>query len=316
MTVWQELAANRPQRRSWQLTRAVRRDLRNGLLFVSPWLVGLCVFTLYPILASFYYSFTVYDIISPPQFAGLANYQDLLTTDPLFWKAVRNTLYYVAVAVPLYLCIALAVALLLNMKLRGMALYRTLFFLPSIVPDVASAMLWAWILNPQFGLLNALLRGLGIPTVGWLSDPNWSKPALILIGLWAFGSSMVIFLAALQDVPEALYEAAELDGAGLLRKTWNVTLPMITPTIFFNLVLGMIGAFQYFTTAFVLSQGTGGPASSTLFYSLLLYNNAFSYFKMGYSSAMAWLLFAFVFLLTWLVFKSANRWVYYEGENA
>ncbi|HRW07828.1 MAG TPA: sugar ABC transporter permease [Caldilineaceae bacterium] len=316
MTVWQELAANRPQRRSWQLTRAVRRDLRNGLLFVSPWLVGLCVFTLYPILASFYYSFTVYDIISPPQFAGLANYQDLLTTDPLFWKAVRNTLYYVAVAVPLYLCIALAVALLLNMKLRGMAVYRTLFFLPSIVPDVASAMLWAWILNPQFGLLNALLRGLGIPTVGWLSDPNWSKPALILIGLWAFGSSMVIFLAALQDVPEALYEAAELDGAGLLRKTWNVTLPMITPTIFFNLVLGMIGAFQYFTTAFVLSQGTGGPASSTLFYSLLLYNNAFSYFKMGYSSAMAWLLFAFVFLLTWLVFKSANRWVYYEGENA
>ncbi|MEZ4621472.1 MAG: sugar ABC transporter permease [Caldilineaceae bacterium] len=160
------------------------------------------------------------------------------------------------------------------------------------------------------------MRGLSIPTVGWLSDPNWSKPALILIGLWAFGSSMVIFLAALQDVPEALYEAAELDGAGLLRKTWNVTLPMITPTIFFNLVLGMIGAFQYFTTAFVLSQGTGGPASSTLFYSLLLYNNAFSYFKMGYSSAMAWLLFAFVFLLTWLVFKSANRWVYYEGENA
>ncbi|MCB0062120.1 MAG: sugar ABC transporter permease [Caldilineaceae bacterium] len=316
MTVWQELAANRPQQRSWRLTRAVRRDLRNGLLFVSPWLVGLCVFTLYPILASFYYSFTVYDIVSAPQFAGLANYQDLLTNDPLFWKAVRNTLYYVLIAVPLYLCTALAVALLLNMKLRGMAVYRTLFFLPSIVPDVASAMLWAWILNPQFGLLNALLRLLGIPTVGWLSDPAWSKPALILIGLWAFGSSMVIFLAALQDVPQALYEAAELDGAGVVRKTWSVTLPMITPTIFFNLVLGMIGAFQYFTTAFVLSQGSGGPASSTLFYSLLLYNNAFSYFKMGYSSAMAWLLFAFVFLLTWLIFKSANRWVYYEGENA
>jgi len=209
----------------------------------------------------------------------------------------------------------LAVALLLNMKLRGMAVYRTLFFLPSIVPDVASAMLWAWILNPQFGLLNGVLRALGVPTLGWLTDPTWSKPSLILIGLWTFGGSMVIFLAALQDVPEALYEAAELDGAGVLRKTWNVTLPMITPTIFFNLVLGMIGAFQYFTTAFVLSQGSGGPASSTLFYSLLLYNNAFSYFKMGYSSAMAWLLFAFVFILTWVTFKSANYWVYYEGES-
>ncbi|MBX3010026.1 MAG: sugar ABC transporter permease [Caldilineaceae bacterium] len=315
MAVWQELAANRPQRRTWRWTRAVRRDLRNGLLFVSPWLVGLCVFTLYPILASIYYSFTVYDIISPPQFVGLGNYQDLLTTDPLFWKAVGNTLYYVLIAVPVNLCVALGVALLLNLKLRGMAVYRTLFFLPSIVPDIASAMLWAWILNPQFGLLNALLRAVGVPTVGWLTDPAWSKPALILIGLWAFGSSMVIFLAALQDVPEALYEAADLDGAGMIRKTWNVTLPMITPTIFFNLVLGMIGAFQYFTTAFVLSQGTGGPASSTLFYSLLLYNNAFTYFKMGYGSAMAWLLFAFIFLLTWITFKSANHWVYYEGES-
>ena len=316
MAVWQELTANRPMRRSWRWTRAVRRDFRNGLLFVSPWLVGLLVFTLYPILASFYYSFTVYDIISPPQLVGLTNYQDLLTNDPLFWQAVRNTLYYVLIAVPLYLCMALAVALLLNLKIGGMAFYRTLFFLPSIVPDVASAMLWAWMLNPQFGLVNALLRTLGIPTIGWLTDPQWSKPALILIGLWAFGSSMVIFLAALQDVPEALYEAAELDGASPLRKIWNVTLPMITPTIFFNLVLGMIGAFQYFTTAFVLSQGNGGPASSTLFYSLLLYNNAFSYFKMGYGSAMAWLLFAFVFVLTWVIFRSANRWVYYEGESA
>ncbi len=315
MAVWQELATNRGRRQSWQLTRAVRRDLRNGLLFVAPWLVGLSVFTLYPILASFYYSFTVYDIISPPKLIGLTNYQDLLTNDPLFWKAVRNTLYYVFIAVPLYLSTALGVALLLNMKLRGMAVYRTIFFLPSIVPDVASAMLWAWILNPQFGLLNALLRRLGLPTLGWLTDPTWSKPALIIIGLWAFGSSMVIFLAALQDVPAALYEAADLDGAGTLRKTWSVTLPMITPTIFFNLVLGMIGAFQYFTTAFVLSQGSGGPASSTLFYSLLLYNNAFTYFKMGYSSAMAWLLFAFIFVLTWITFKSANRWVYYEGES-
>jgi multiple sugar transport system permease protein len=316
MSAMQAFLSARVRRQRWRFTPSVRRDLRNGLLFVLPWLVGLVVFTLYPILASLVYSFTTYDIISPPEFVGLDNYRELLMGDPLFWTAVGNTLYYVCFAVPLYLAAALGVALLLNLKVRGMALYRTVFFLPSIVPDVATAMLWLWILNPQFGLINATLQWMGLPTVGWLTDPNWSKPSLILIGLWAFGSSMVIFLAALQDVPEQLYEAADLDGASALRKTWHVTLPMLTPTIFFNLVLGLIGAFQYLTTAFVLTQGTGGPVSSTLFYSILLYRNAFTYFKMGYGSAMAWLLFTFIFLITWIVFKTANRWVYYEGEHA
>jgi len=313
MAALQELWQARPGRQQWRLTPSVRRDLRNGLLFVSPWLLGLLIFTLYPIVASFYYSFTNYDIISPPVFVGLTNYKDLLTNDPLFWKAVGNTLYYVALAVPLNLLVALSVALLLNLKVRGMVFYRTLFYLPSIVPDVAAALLWGWILNSQFGLANAFLRSLGLPTVGWFTDPAWSKPALILIGLWSVGGAMVIFLAALQDIPDYLYEAADLDGATALSKTWQITLPMLTPTIFFNLILGMIGAFQYFTTAFVLTGG--GPVSSTLFYSLLLYSNAFSYFKMGYGSAMAWLLVAFIFLLTWIVFKTANRWVYYEGEG-
>lgn len=292
------------------------RNTINGLLFISPWLLGFLIFTLYPVLASFYFSFTEYDAISPPVWTGIANYQTLLTTDPLFWTSVRNTLYYALIAVPLNLAVAIGVALLLNQKVRGMSFFRTVFFLPSIMPDIASAMLWAWILNPQFGLANSMLRSIGIPTIGWLASPTWAKPALIVIGLWAFGGSMIIFLAGLQDIPVHLYEAADLDGAGTVGKTWHVTLPMLTPTIFFNLVLGVIGSFQYFTNAYVLTQGSGGPASSTLFYSLLLYRNAFSYFKMGYASAMAWLLFAFVLSITLVIFVSSGRWVYYEGEQS
>ena len=309
------LARDDKRARSRGLSPLVLRDLRNGLLFIAPWLVGLVVFTLYPILASFYYSFTEYDIVSPPKFVGLANYQALLTSDPLFYQAVGNTLFYAALAIPLNLVVAVLIAMLLNINVRGLSIYRTVFFLPSILPDIASAMLWSWILNPQFGLVNALLKRLHLPTVGWLSDPLWAKPALLLIGLWGFGASLVIFLAALQDIPQHLYEAAELDGANTVQRAWHVTIPMLTPTIFFNLVLGMIGAFQYFTTAFVLSQGSGGPAGSTLFYAMLLYRNAFNYFKMGYASAMAWLLFAAVFTITWIIFKTSGRWVYYEGEK-
>ena len=315
MAAFQELL--RPHKRErWRLTRAVRRDLRNGLLFVSPWLVGLVVFTLYPILSSFYYSFTTYDIISPAEFVGIGNYKDLLTTDPLFWPAVRNTIFLVCILIPCNLLLALSLALLLNTKVRGMAFFRTLFFLPSIVPDVVVAVLWAWMLNAQFGLLNGTLRQIGLPTIGWLTDPLWTKPSLILVALWTVGGGMVILLAALQDVPEQLYEAADLDGASPWRKIWHVTLPMLTPTIFFNLVLSIINTFQYFTMAFVLTGGTGGPVSSALVYMMLLFRNAFSYFKMGYASAMAWLLFVFIFALTWVVFRTAQYWVYYEGENS
>lgn len=299
--------------RARRMSPRVWRNLRNGLLFISPWLIGLMIFTLYPILASFWYSLTSYDVVSPPQFIGLTNYVQLFTTDPLFFRSVGNTAFYALIAVPLSLLISTVVALLLNANVRGLPFFRTVFFLPSIVPDIASAMLWSWMLNPQFGLVNMLLKRIGLPALGWLTDPAWSKPALILIGLWGFGGSMVIFLAALQDIPQHLYEAAELDGAGTAAKTWHVTLPMLTPTIFFNLVLGMIGAFQYFTTAFVLTSG--GPAGSTTFYSLMIYNNAFRYFKMGYASALAWLLFAFVFLVTWIIFKTSGRWVYYEVEK-
>lgn len=301
--------------RRWRMSRMSRHNLVLGLLFISPWLIGFFLLTLYPILASAYFSLTNYDVVSTPKFIGLSNYVDLLTKNPLFWQAVRNTLYYAVIAIPLNIGIAISVALLLNLNVRGRSIYRTIFFLPSIVPDIAAAMLWAWILNPQFGLANQILKAIGLPTIGWLTDPNWSKPSLILINAWAFGGSVVIFLAALQDIPRHLYEAAELDGANAWVRTWSITLPMLTPVIFFNLINGIIGAFQYFTNAYVLTGGQGGPAGSTTFYSLLLYRNAFSYFKMGYASAMAWILFAAVFVLTMVLFRSSGRWVFYEGGD-
>lgn len=306
------VAMGAASRRRKRLSPLVVQDTLNGLLFISPWLVGLVVFTLYPIIASFYYSFTDYSVLEPARWVGLDNYGDLLTANPLFYRAVTNTMYYALLSIPLNILLSILIALLLNLNVRGMAIYRTVFFLPSIVPEVAAAMLWAWILNPQFGLANAILRFFHMPTLGWLSDPAWSKPSLVLMGMWGIGGSMIIFLAALQDIPQHLYEAAELDGAGTVRKTWHVTIPMLTPTIFFNLVLGVIGAFQSFTTVYVLTGG--GPVDSTLFYALLLYRNAFSYFKMGYASAMAWLLFVFVLAITLIIFKTSGRWVYYEGD--
>lgn len=289
----------------------VRKDLINGLLFISPWIVGFIVFQAYPVLASLYYSFTNYDIVSPPKFAGLSNYVEMFTTDPNYFRVVRNTLFYALIAIPLNMLMAVCIAMLLNQKVRGLSFFRTLFFLPSVVPEIASALLWAWILNPQFGLINNVLKLLGIPTVGWMADPNWAKPGLILIGLWGFGGSMVIYLASLQDIPRQLYEAADIDGANSWQKTFAITIPMLTPTIFFNLVLGIIGALQYFTTAFVLS----GPAGSTTFYSLHIFSYAFTYFRMGYASALAWVLFAAVLLITLVLFKTSGRWVYYEGDK-
>jgi multiple sugar transport system permease protein len=291
-----------------------RRNLMHALVFIAPWIIGFILFTAYPILASLYYSFTDHDVLTPSEFVGISNYRDLLTTDHLFFKAVTNTLYFALVSIPLNIVLGVSLALLLNLEVRGMSIYRTVFFLPSIVPQVASALLWAWILNPQFGLANSMLKAIGLPQLGWLSDPVWSKPSIVLMGLWGVGGTMVIYLAALQDVPKELYEAADIDGANAWRKTWSITLPLITPTIFFNLVLGTISTFQAFTLVYVLTQGQGGPLDSTLVYGLLLYRNAFSYLKMGYASAMAWLLFAFVVLITFIIFKSSGHWVFYQGE--
>lgn len=294
------------------MSKIAKVNLRNGLLFVSPWLAGFAAFSLLPFLLSLYYSFTTYDVVSSPVWVGLDNFVQLFK-DPLFWKSITNTMYYTLFSVPLGIVFGVALALLLNMKVKGMALYRTIFYLPSIVPVVASSVLWLWLFDPQFGLINGLLDAIGIAGPGWLVDPAWSKPALIVMGLWGVGGAMIIYLAGLQDIPQEMYESAQIDGAVWWHKIVYITLPMLSPVIFFNLIMGLIGSFQYFTQAYIITSG--GPNDSTLFYSLYLYKNAFSYFHMGYASAMAWILFLLIMAVTLLVFKSSARWVFYGGER-
>jgi len=245
-------------------------------------------------------------------FTGLENYRILLFEDVLFWKALSNTLYMVVFGLPVTLVFSLFLALLINMKLKGQAIYRTIFYLPSIMPVIAVSVLWLWLLNPDYGLINRILRFAGIDVMGWLIDPKLAKPALILMGLWQVGGGMLILLAGLQNVPAHLYEAAEVDGAGMAHKFLHVTLPMISPILLFNLIMGIIGFFQYFTQAFVMTQG--GPQDATLFYALHLFNRGFLDFQLGYASAMAWLLFLLILVATLMVLRSSKSWVYYEGE--
>lgn len=295
------------------MTRRERRAVGKGLFFICPFLVGFSVFTIYPVVMSFYYSLTEFDGVSAPVFVGAAKYGELLT-DELFWLSLWNTFYYTVLAVPLGIVVALGLALLLNMKLRGISLYRAMFFVPSIVPVVASSVLWIWFLNPQYGILNAVLRLIGLPGPGWMSSPEWVKPALILMSLWSVGGTMVLYLAGLQDVPEHLYEAAEIDGAGAWHKTRHITLPMLSPVILFTTIMGLIGGFQYFTQAYVMTGGTGGVSDSALFYCLYLFQKAFNFQDMGGASAMAWLLFVVILVVTLLTFRLSRSWVYYEGK--
>ncbi|HEY3285225.1 MAG TPA: sugar ABC transporter permease [Armatimonadota bacterium] len=281
--------------------------------FALPAVLGLVWFTAYPVLASLFYSFCNYRVLKPPTWIGLANYHHLFG-DPLFYTSLWNTVYYAAFAVPLGIALALGLAMLLNTGVRGLSVYRTCFYVPSVVPIVASAVLWVWLLSPQEGAVNDLLRMAGISRVpGWFQSPEWSKPAIILWSLWNVGGGMVIFLAALQDVPKELHEAALLDGARRWDSFRNVTLPFISPQMLFVLIMGLIGAFQFFTPAMVMTNGTGGPVDSTTFYSLYLFNVAFSDFKMGYACAMAWVLLVLVLAATALVMKTSARFVYYAG---
>ncbi len=289
-----------------------RHDLLNGLLFASPAIVGLLMFVLYPVGASVYYSFTSYSVLQPPRWIGLENYRTLLTDDTLFYKTMFNTLFIAVFTIPLSVIVAMGLAMLLNLKIRGQAFYRTIFYMPTIVPFVASSILWLWIYNPQYGILNAALWQVGIQGPGWLSDPDWSKPALIIMSLWGIGSWMVIYLAGLQDTPQELYEAADLDGASWWDKTWHLTIPFMSPYILFSVILMLIGVFQFFTQVAVMTNG--GPADSTRVYALYLYQNAFTYFRMGYASAMAWLLFIFAVILTLIIFRTSARRVYYGGQ--
>lgn len=286
-----------------------------GYLFLSPWLIGLLVFYVGPIIASAYFSLTEYEILSSPRFIGLANYKRAFSEDSLFWPSLRRTFTYAIVSVPLGLVGSLTLAILLNQGLKATNIYRTLYFLPHLTPSVAMAILWVWLLQPQMGPVNQILGKLGIPGPGWFTSEKWAIPSLILISLWAGmgGNRMLIFLAGLQGVPEELYDAASIDGAGTWRRFWSVTLPMISPTVLFNLVLGVIGALKVFTMAFVATAG--GPAYATWFYALHLYRQAFDYFRMGYASALAWFLAIILLVFTYIQLRMSKRWVYYAEEG-
>ena len=313
----------RPRRRGphWpRWSRQTRRNLRLGLLFISPWLVGFGAFYLYPAVASLYYSFTDFRILQTPTWVGLDNYSRMLA-DSQFWKALGNTLYITILGVPLAVMTALGIALLLNVKkIAGIGVFRTIFYLPVVVPPVASALLWIWLLNPQYGLVNQGLGAVGLPHPGWFYDPAWAKAGIILISIWGVGDVVIIYLGALQGVPQQLYEAAEVDGAGRWAKVRHVTIPMISPAILFNLITGAIGAFQYFTQAYVISEGTvgrgsgavGGQNGSLLFYGIELYNEAFRYFNMGYASALAWVLLVVILITTAVMLRASRNRVYYE----
>ena len=307
-------ASIQPKSIPWYRTLRGREAL-TFYLFITPWLIGFVLFTVGPIIASLGLSFTDYDIMLPPALVGFGNYREIFA-DPLFYTSLYNTFYIVFLAVPLSMIAAFGLAMLLNQKVGMMAGYRTAYFIPSIVPAVASAALWLYLLQPQWGLVNGFLEAIGIPGPGWLSSEVWSKPAIILILVWAAGGTMIIYLAGLQDVPVSLYEAAEIDGANDWAKFRHVTLPLMTPVIFFTLILGIIGTFQIFSQIFVLTDGMGGPQNSTLVYVMYLYRNAFNFFRMGYASAMAWILFVLIVVLTWAQFRWASRWVYYESESA
>jgi len=286
-----------------------RTTARVGLLFISPWVLGFLAFTLYPFLATLYYSFTSYSGVGRAKFIGLSNYTGLFQ-DHLFWTSLFNTLYYTAFEVPISMAVALGLAMLLNMNVRGRSIYRTIYYLPSVVPLVSGCMLWLWIFNPSYGIINSLLSEVHVPGPAWMFSPTWSKPSFILLGLWGLGQPMVIFLAGLQSVPKEMYEVAAIEGAGPLQRLWHVTLPMISPIILFNTVMSLVVCFQYFTQAYIMTDG--GPDNSTLFYSLYIYQQAFQNLKLGYASAMAWFLFVFVIVMTSLLFRSSRRWVYYE----
>ena len=311
-------------------------QLGKGLAFTSPWMIGFVVFTLMPVGLSLYYSFCDYSLLQSPVWVGLDNYREL-AQDPVFYKSLWNTLYYAAFSLPAGLLISVGLALLLNLNIRGRSFYRTVMFLPSLVPAVASSMLWLWLLNARLGLINGLLLKVGVEgeltfqwlnsllglsgkqaiapltlPPAWLADTRIAMPALILMSFWGVGNAVVIYLAGLQDVPRELYEAAEIDGASPMQRLGHVTLPMISPVIFFNLIMGIIGSLQTFATAYIMTGG--GPARSTYFYTMYLYDNAFTYLKMGYASAMAWIQLLIVLVLTAIAFWSSRRWVHYQGK--
>ena len=289
-----------------------RHEILAAYTMLAPWIIGIIVFIIAPVIASLVLALTEWDLLNPARFIGTANFREMFTTDDLIAKSLLNTAYYTFFGVPFQLAAALSMAVALNQRLPGIRFFRTAFYVPSVTPAVANAVLWVLIYSPEFGIANWFLGALHLPTFAWLADPRVAKPAFIVMSLWGVGGTMVIYLAGLQGIPEHLYEAASIDGAGAWNRFRNITIPMLTPTIFFTMIMGIIGSFQVFTGAFVMTQG--GPNNATLFYVLHLYRNAFQYLRMGYASSMAWVLFVIVAALTYVQFASSGRWVYYEGE--
>jgi multiple sugar transport system permease protein len=291
------------------------RETRAGLLFILPWLVSLIVFTAYPVFGTLGLAFTEYNIIKPPEFVGMANFRQMFFEDTAYWVAVRNTFIYAGVSVILRLIFSLSLAVVLNMGVRGISIYRVIFYLPALVPPVVAAIVFLLLFNYTNGPINTIIASLGLPPPDWLRDPAWSKPALIILGLWPLGIEVLVFLAGLKQIPQDLLDAAATDGAGPFRRFLGITLPLLTPVILFNLVTGVIYSFQVFAQALVVGDTTGKPLESTLMYMVLIYRNAFRYFSMGYAAAQALMLFIVVALLTLLVFRTSRRWVHYEGAD-
>jgi multiple sugar transport system permease protein len=309
-------SVSRPQRSrpKGSLSGLRRREAIEGYLFITPWILGFLMFSAGPMIGSLALSFTKYSIISPPEFCGLCNYEYAFKFDELFGGSLWRTVYYSIGNILIGVSLSLLAAILLNQKLKGTVFFRTFFFLPSLTPIVAAALLWQWIYQPDVGLINSSLKQIGIHGPGWIKSPEWAIPSLIIIALWMGigGYRMIIFLAGLQGVPQELYEAANLDGANLWHRFRHVTLPLLSPTVFFNVVMGIIGSFSVFSVAFMATDG--GPAFATWFYVLHLYNAAFKNFEMGYASALAWVFFVILLILTFIQLRLSKSWVYYEGE--
>jgi len=319
MTATSDLAPTRASRHSPRLTQA-KREAIWAYVLISPWIIGVLAFTLGPMLASLGLSFFDTDMLTY-DFAGLANYKTLFSTDvtkSLFWKSLYNTAYYVGLSIPLNMVVGFSIALLLNQEIGGRSFYRVVYYLPAVIPGIAVSLLWLWLYQPEFGLINWFLSWFGIPGPRWLYDTQTAKLALVIMGVWGAGSNMLVFLAGLQGIPTHLYEAATIDGASAWERFIHITLPMVSPTMFFLLVTNIISSFQVFTNVYIMTQGaqggSGGPAHSTLMYVLYLYNMAFRQFRMGTACALAWVFFIIIMLLTALIFRSSSVWVYYETE--
>jgi multiple sugar transport system permease protein len=297
---------------NWSLQK---REAAAAYVYIAPWLVGFVLLTLGPMVASLYLSFTDYNVINgqAPRWVGFKNYITVFNS-PDFWQSLKVTITFAALSLPSGMVLSFMLAILLNQKIPFVNVWRTIYFLPSVLAGVAVTLLWILIFNPQVGILNQFLGLLGIQGPGWLKDPNYALLALTIMSLWGVGGAMIIYLAGLQGVPTDLYDAAKVDGANVVQRFFSVTLPMMTPVLFYNLVLGLIGTFSYFTTAFLVGGESGGPLKSTLFYNLNLYRTAFKYFDMGQASALAWVLFVIILVLTALIFRSSELWVFYEGE--